>query len=382
MADPLVEICVHHLEAVGLERCGFGRDPYDPEPRHHPMAYALYLRGLVALYRATGDPALLQAAEALAQRLGNLGEGSPPGWGLPFEWQGRPAGHQYSITTALCGHAMLDLFEARHSSLALELLQRACTWLVDGVEWTRGERTASPWFAPGMPDVVVNVASQAGGLLFAAAQVVPAPRTEELGVGALRFVADEQHGLGYWTYRPAGEATTSPVNDASIDAVHTSYVLDGLVAAARHGGRRRIPALRDTVTLGLRFALDNLFDRAGVQVRKLVAASLDTAEERRLIGMAEGATHFAAPRRWLAPYPGAAPLWGYGGMLGAAGRALSAGISSELDRALPLLERLHTTVLTRSGGRFPSSDDENGVYPRHEAHVFDGLAAFAAGCAS
>jgi len=381
MADPLVRMCLHHLDAVGLERCGFGPDPYDPEPRHHPMAYALYIRGLVSLYRATGDPAVLQAAEALTQRLGDLSTGAPRGWGLPFAWQGQPADHPYSITTALCGHAMLELFEAGNGSIALELLQSACTWLVDGVEWTGDDSTGSPWYAPGVPDVAVNVASQAGGLLFAAAGVASTPRAEERGVAALRLVAKGQHGLGYWTYRPAGEATASPINDASIDAVHTAYVLDGLVAAARVGGRRRIPALRDTVASGLRFALDNLFDRAGVQVRKLVAASLDTAEERRLIDMAGGAAHYTAPGRWLAPYPGAAPLWGYGGMLGAVGRALRAGVS-ELDRALPLLEQLHTTVLRRTDGRFPYSPEEHGMYPRHEAHVFDGLAAFAAGSAS
>jgi len=379
MAEPLARLCLHHLEAVGVECCGFGPDPYDPEPRHHAMAYALYARGLVSLYRATGDVSLLQAAEAIAQRLADLSVGSPPGWGLPFPWQGRPSGHAYAITTALCGHSMLELFEAGGSSLALELLGRACSWLVDGVEWSGVDSAGAPWFAPGMPDVVVNVASQAGGLLFAASHIVPAPRAEERGVAALRLVADGQHGLGYWTYRPAGSQMAGALNDSSIDAVHMAYVLDGLVTAARFGARRQLPGLRDSVASGLRFALDNLFDRTGVQVRKLVAASLDTPQERRLIEMAPEPPRYAPPRRWLAPYPGAAPLWGYGGMLGAVGRALGAGVS-ELGRALPLLDRLQAIALRRTGGRFPYSSDDAGTYPRHEAHVFDGLAAFAAVC--
>jgi hypothetical protein len=379
MAEPLARLCLHHLEAVGVERCGFGPDPYDSEPRHHAMAYALYARGLVSLYRATGDVSLLQAAEAIAQRLSDLSVGSPPGWGLPFSWQGCPAGHPYAITTALCGHSMLELFEAGGSSLSIELLGRACTWLVDGVEWSYADSTAAPWFAPGMPDVVVNVASQAGGLLVAASRIARMPQVEERGFAALRLVADGQHGLGYWTYRPAGSATAGALNDSSIDAVHTAYVLDGLIAAARFGARRRIPGLRDSVASGLRFALDNLFDRSGLQVRKLVAASLDSPQERRLIEAAPDVLRYAPPRRWLAPYPGAAPLWGYGGMLGAVGRALRVGVS-ELDRALPLLERLQATALRRVGGRFPYSPDDPGPYPRHEAHVFDGLAAFAEVC--
>ena len=378
MSDALVELCVHHLDAVGISTCGFGPDPYDPEPRHHPMAYALYARGLVALHRATGDGEFLVAADALGERLGALSHGTPAGWGLGFEWKGHPAEHPYTITTALCGHAMLELAEAGNRGGAQELVHSACAWLLDAVEWSGDEQVAGPLFAPNFNDVVLNVASQSGGFLVAAAGVAAIPEATKRGIAALRFVQEHQHGLGYWPYRTERRADEAgATTDASVDAVHTSYVLDGLAAAARATGGHGIPGVRDTLSEGLRFALSNLFSD-GEQVRKLVVATLATPAERRLIDTSEAAPRYAGSRRWLVPYPGSGPLGGYGGMLGAAGRAARAGVD-QLQLVLPILQGLQRTTLSRPDGRFPHSEEDPSFYPRHEAHVFDGLAALAAG---
>src|SRR5689334_8008857 len=104
----MLDLLDYHLRHVDLERVGFGLDEYAPDEWHeHPMAYALYLRGLVALYRATEDGAYLDRARVV--REGLLANASPVAmgiaWGLPFAFRDLSPGHPYAITTAIAGSA-------------------------------------------------------------------------------------------------------------------------------------------------------------------------------------------------------------------------------------------------------------------------------------
>jgi hypothetical protein len=80
--------------------------------------------------------------------------------------------------------------------------------------------------------------------------------------------------------------------------------------------------------------------------------------------------------RWVVEFDAEARLWSYGAVVGALARAAEAGCCG-LDDADGFATRLQHMRMGSPDGRMAYRADDARAFPRHESHVFEGLAAFA-----
>lgn len=376
-ASPLVALLDHHLTAVKWRDYGYGLDPYcQGEPHHHPMAYGLYLRGLVNLHRATGEPKYADAARDVAQRLLEIAGDGTPVWGLPFSWRGQPAGSPYVVTTAICGHALLDWLSVEPDEEIRRTIVGAASWIACDVPWHEHGAGAGPVYAPGLPDLATNVVSLAGGFLYRVSRIKRRARLRGRAVAALRFTIDSQHERGFWQFREPGvPGFSDSLSDATVDILHSSYVLDGLTLALEAGAEREkdLFGLRSAIALGMRFCRSELFRPSGQALEKLVIARWDRRDERRIVRRRDRWHGYLGARTWLVPFETESRLWGYGAALAAAARAEWTGVAPFADAAA--IARVVHRGFTSPTGRFAYRRADPRPFPRHEAHVFDGLAS-------
>jgi hypothetical protein len=374
----LRELLDYHLDARGWRDYGYGLDPYCEDEAHdHPMANALYLRGLVNMHRATGDARYADGARALAHRLAEpAAREDPPAWGLPFVWRGQPAGSPYVVTTAICGLALVDSLSVDGSEEVRRAILRAASWIADDVPWHEHRDGAGPLYAPGLPDLATNVVSLAGAFLYRASRLRRNAKLRRRAVAALRFTIDSQHERGFWQFREPGvPGFSESLSDATVDILHSAYVLDGLTLALEAGAEREkeLFGLRSAIALGMRFYRSELFRPAGDALEKLVVASWDRRGDRRLLRQRDSWHGYLGSRTWLVPFEAESRLWGYGAALAAAARAEWTGAAPFADAAA--IARAVHGAFTSPTGRFSYGRTDPRAFPRHEAHVFDGLAA-------
>lgn len=380
----IVESLEYHLEQRPPEQIGLGCDAYHDEPIDHPMAYALYARGLVNLYRATGDERYIADTERMVWRLLALRGPGTAAWGLRFPWRGLGADHPYTITTALCAIALAEYCEHAGDRTPVDALRSTCRWLSHDVPWRLQGRGGGPWFAPGLPFLVTNVAAMTAAALVRAHPLLGDDSLLDAALACARHVVDRQQSPGFWTY---GETATGPRpnSDArnTIDAVHTSYVIDGTLAASAGGEWADLrPALDDAVGRGLRFLQERFVGPGGHCVEKMVlvepnpetgASPLLENPRLRRIDLDE--------HRALLLFQKESRLWGYGAALGALSRGYTAGANS-LSAAAAITRRTAQVHARAATGRFAYLSDDRRVFPRHEAHLFEGMSAFALALAS
>lgn len=356
----MIDLLEYHLRHIELERCGFGPDEYAPGESHeHAMAYALYLRGLATLHRLTGDTGHLDRARIVRDRLLELT------WGLPFAYRDLPAGHPYTITTAIAGSAFAALARAdERDDAASEGVERAVHWLLDELPWADGV----PTYAPGFPAVTHNVSAMVAGFLAEAGR--------DEGRGALEAVRAAQHPLGLWSYGPSWDEQPSGLPwESVVDSLHSAYVLDGLLCCFAPGDVEAGPAggaLGEAIDAGLRF-FETFLVRADGQLREKVVLTLpDEPETARLLrGRAPRA--YVDSDHWLILLAEPARLWSLGAWARTLGLAIEAGLRPA-PAGFASADRLFGSVLTESSGRYPYRRNEPGTcFPRHEAHLFDGL---------
>ena len=344
------------------------------------MAYAVYSRGLACLYGLTRDPRHLIGALAARDRLLELSETFA--WGLPFGSRGLPANQPYAVTTALAGSAFLELLRIdptdRVSALALE---QTCRWLTRELPWTTQVTGAAPWYSPGFSAVTINVAALVGGLLAEASEFIVDEVFERRTDAALSYVRSTQHPFGMWPY---GESDPISIEGfpwaAVVDSVHTGYTLEGLLAQLTRRcvtGSPTHDGLVESIVVGFRFLKTFLIDDAGRLNEKVVIAAASDPRTRTLLGRRALHRYFVERDRWLVKVPGEARTWSYGAVLRSCARASELGVF-DVATALELFARLHRTQLASASGRFGYRSDDGRVFPRHEAHLFDGVCALLA----
>ena len=376
----LIRVLEYHLEHVDLPYCGRGLDPWHEDAElDHPMAYALYLRGLAHLHRATGNDAHLQAASVVLDRLLEIASpGTEVAWGLPFEWRNLPANHPYTITTAICALAIADLHRVAPQTRTLDLLDGVCEWLIDGVEWQVRRRGAGPGFAPGWTYLATNVVSMTAAALDAGFQATGRAQFRDSAAEAVAYVIDQQGEQGWWTYADSDSPRAEEEQGTqTIDNVHTAYTLDGLV------GCLGLTTTRDTrdwtarVKAGAQFYFERLYEPSGRGREKLTlllsgSNEADAAESNPRLDTSE-----LDKRRVVAAYPQETRLWGYGAALGMLARGSARGlVRPEAGRRV--LRWVLLNHAAHSNGRFSFLSDDPRAFPRHEAHLFEGLAAWSA----
>lgn len=377
-ADPLLNALRFHVDRRMPSAIGFGRDRYAYAPVHHPMAYAMYARGFVNLHRLTGESGYLTSAASALTRLEHLrSPRTGPCWGLGFRWRERPAEHPFTITTAICGSAFLEVALATGDTAALATAHATANWLAHEIPWAIRTGGASPWFSPDLPYSLPNVASTTAGLLAGVAVATGDATLFPAARAAAGFVLASRHPGGFWRYGYGGTESRGSLRPKNIvDAIHTSYVLDGLTALLKAAPAwLERPAVCTSVRCGTHFFLDAFIARDGRCREKVVVVDRDDPLASELL--ARPALRAIAVDRdvTLAAFPAESRLWGYGAALGMFARAGAHGLVDP-GGMWPTIHRLYTVHMTPTSGRFRYLPNELGPYPRHEAHLFEGLSAF------
>jgi hypothetical protein len=367
--DPLLALLDHHLGGRDGRTLGYGPDPFETSgrSRHQPMAYAMYARGLVKLHRSTGRQQYLDTCAAALDQLGALAGPQGSAWGLGYRWRGQPADRAFTVTTVLCGLAFLEYCEVTSHSFAATQVDRVCAWLTRELPWSPRSSGVAPWYAPGMPFLLPNVASLTSSLLYRWGRVT-GDRTLLAAAGlSRRFVEGAQQPEGFWTYGYAdvhSRAPTKPSN--TVDAIHLSYVLDGLLSLSDRD-------LYGRLRTGIEFLRRYLF----VDGRLLEKVGLVTDGDLPAdsIGRHRLSTLTMPSGRRLVVYPREARVGNYGAAIGLLARAADAGLCGHSMLQEALVRRVLNAQSASPTGRFAYLPDDQRWFPRQEGHLFDGLAA-------
>lgn len=375
------ELLHAHIAAVGAERLGVGPDPYLARPTTHPMALALYVEGLVEL-RAQGDHSIPSTiAATTGDRLASLRAGDSGAWGLGFGWRGTDANEPYAITTALSGRALLALYRATGSERHRRAATAAADWLCDAIQWPElpGTGHCGPAYSPSLPHALPNVTSMAAGFLWQAATTLNPRYADSAQEATLAVIAAQSHGA--WAYGETGNRAEGALPAAIVvDLIHSSYTLLGLadcvVQAPTLGDNYAASAAAARVSLadGLGFVANHLATPSGWCREKVAIADERTKHGAALANRPRLRRREIATGIWVVAFPAESRLWGYGAWLAAVARAAAVG-AADAETLLPTLSYVWATLATSPSGRFPLTSDDRRAFPRHEAHLFGGLAA-------
>jgi hypothetical protein len=367
----------YHLRHRGGPALGIGPDPFSATPIAHPTALALYAHGLVDLHRATGDGHYADAALHAIERLVAAGRrhGHGLAWGLEFPWLDADETQPFAVTTAIAVRALAACDIQLGHRASRPALSQGARWLHETLPWTTGADTA-PTYSPSMPYPVVNVASMVASALFRAGRALGRPQLVDAADLAAGFVLRHQDPLtGLWRYGAVGEELHGNVRRADvIDAIHTGYALEGMLDALElHDDRGYGPAVRRA---GLSIASE-LVGPHGRLREKVVVARHDDPEASTLLANPRISAKSIDDETFLVVFPEESRAAGYGALIGPLARGVADGLISE-----QLLARLVGRTLAihaaDASGRFLYRADDRAAYPRQEAHIFAGLAAYAA----
>lgn len=377
MAHPLEELLAYHLDHIELEHCGWGFDPYDEaRANHHPMAYALYVRGLVNLSQGGGHE-YLEPAERLVDVLVRTASPTPgTAWGLPFAWRGYPARHPFAITTALCGMAFAELQRIHPTDRTLELLHAACRWLVDRLPWAQTRTGRAPGYAPGFPLATANVTSMVAGVLSQGSVLTGDAELGAHAQAAGAAVRSAQGTHGAWAYADDASEVGATVDSTTIDNVHTAYTIDGVVSRLLAGsvGEPIANDVKRVASKGIAFYLRYFYEPTGRAHEKVVVVEQGDPEAKKLFDNQQLARQSLGGTQWLVTFPHESRLWGYGAGLGMLARAHGLGLVS-LDRVYRIVDFLLADRLRDPSGRYGYLSSDTRRFPRFEAHLFEGLSA-------
>jgi hypothetical protein len=337
------------------------------------MAAAMYIAGLCTLHSETRDQRYLDLADTL---LGELERARLPGggWGLGFQYRDLPKAEPFSITVALVARAFARHHLATGRVESLERLVSSVRWLVHKMPWAVTGGGAGPWFSPGIRDVLPNVTSMVGGVLHQAHRLTGLDDLLRPARLATAFVLYAQRSAGHWPYGYAsGGAARGARSEHVVDAIHTAYVIDGLLLALESGASNA-DAIASSVRRGCAFLVEWLLEPRGLLLEKVVPSDLSDPRTAALAANRRLRLRTSPSGETFVVYPAESRLWGYGAAIGALSRAHRAGLCG-LDPAHRMLRRLVEVHFADSSGRFRYLANDPRAFPRHEAHAFEGVSS-------
>lgn len=367
----------YHLRHCGGSALGVGPDPFSAPPIAHPTALALYAHGLADLHRATGAGHYADAASDAIERLIATGRrhGDGLAWGLEFSWLDADATEPFAVTTAIAVRALAACEVQLGHPAVRPALAAGARWLHETLPWTAGADTA-PTYSPSMPYPVVNVVSMVASALYRAGTALGRPQLGDAADLAAGFVLGRQDPLtGLWRYGAVGEELHGNVRRADvIDAIHTGYALEGVLDAFELRDTRGYgPAVRRA---GVAIARE-LVGPGGRLREKVVVACHDDPEASILLANPSVSAKAIDEESFLVVFAEESRAAGYGALIGPLARGVADGLVGEqlLERLVGRMLAIHTAD---ASGRFLYRANDRAAYPRQEAHVFAGLAAYVA----
>jgi hypothetical protein len=219
------------------------------QPTENPKAYALAAMAKLRLHQLTQDPAALEQAEALLQRLAEV---RSPGreercWGYPFDIRAQgldtPAGTPIAVLSAIAGQACSLAWIITRDSHHLESLREIAHGMLTLFPRMESEVGYCFAYTPGDLRRVHNANLLVAEHLYRATALGGEESFAEAAEPALEFTLAHQREDGSWPYGEyhAGDPY-DPALLAIVDHHHTGFVLRSLMTIKDITGRDDLAA--------------------------------------------------------------------------------------------------------------------------------------------
>ena len=236
----------------------FSRLVFHIRPAYNAKAMALFARGYLNLYRASGKENYLdKARHCLMWLTENPSRGySGYCWGYPFDWQSIifiPKGTPSGVVTSQAAHAFMDAYEVTHDQTYLEVAKSCCSFIHQDLKKdtinseslcfsytpidTYHVHNANLWAA----SVLIRMWSHSHDVIY-----------KETALKAYKYTLNNQNSDGSWLYWGPPDTYNTV-----IDNYHTGFVLECLNTARRVLGDEW--TWDDALQKGLNYYMTNLF---------------------------------------------------------------------------------------------------------------------------
>lgn len=191
---------------------------------YNPKALALFIRGLLGLYRYFSKESFREQAVSLYDQLMQLKSENYAGlgWGYNFDWQARafnvPKIKPNMVCSIFGGHALLDLFEATAESHYLNEAEQVAEFILENLVLVEETDRICFGYIPGEPAIVHNVNLLGAAYLSRLFVLTGKDNYRVLAEKSVRFSVCHQKEDGAWAYGDQGHHTW-------VDNFHTGYNL-------------------------------------------------------------------------------------------------------------------------------------------------------------
>jgi len=220
---------------------------------YNPKALALFVSGLLNLYRYYNDESYLEQALKLYDRLVELKSENYPGlsWGYNFDWQARafnvPKFKPNMVCSVFGGHALLDLFETTGEKRFLNQAQQVADFILKQLILVEASDRVCFGYIPDEPAIIHNVNLLGAAYLSRLFDLTGKKDYRLLAEKSVRFSVAHQRADGAWVY---GEQN----HHHWVDNFHTGYNLVSIYRYQRYGNDSQF---EPAIVTGVNFHLKN-----------------------------------------------------------------------------------------------------------------------------
>jgi hypothetical protein len=220
---------------------------------------ALFALAALANYRRLKT----KTAEIEARRLLDdllsmrLGDWSGAAWGYNFDWQSRAffarRGSPTIVPTAFAARALIEAARAFDDQAYLDTARSACDFILKDLPRSVETDTEVCFsYTPGSGTRIYNASLLAAETLAGVGALTGEPELCEWAVRAARYVVNQQHEDGSWTYGAAA-------NQAWVDNFHTAFVLTSLARIIVHCETAQTSQFEEPLQRGYEFWRNRFF---------------------------------------------------------------------------------------------------------------------------
>jgi hypothetical protein len=201
---------------------GRGIDPYfDSKPLDYPMAYSLYVKGFIEMYKFTKSKEWIKKAINAQKILYKIKLKKQNSWGLPFIWENR-GNEPYLITTAFVGHSFLDLYETLKEEEYIDRVSEIINWMINSLGYDKTTEGICFWYSPKVKKHVINASAEATGLLARWEYLNEKKNInlKEIISDSLKYITKKQLTNYMWDYYGESDEPNSIID------FHNNYIIE------------------------------------------------------------------------------------------------------------------------------------------------------------
>ena len=224
---------------------------------YNPKALALFISGLLNLYKYYRDKSYLEQASKLYNQLLDLKakDYEDLSWGYNFDWQAIafyvPKFKPNMVCSIFGGHTLLDLFEVTRSNYYLDEAQQVSQFILNHLKLVEAPDKLCFAYIPGEPAIIHNVNMLGAAYLSRLHNLAGLDNYQSLAEKSIRFSVGHQREDGAWSYGNQN-------HHVWIDNFHTGY---NLVSIHHYQQNCNNFQFEDALIKGLDFHLKNHFTK-------------------------------------------------------------------------------------------------------------------------